>query len=216
MLLRVELLFCLPVSNAVVERLFSMTKRIMTRLRCSLGQIRLNHLIQINLGPSLKEFDAMPAIDIWARKTTRRPNQRERKRYKCRNNQRERKWYKCRNNQRERKRYKCRNNQRERKRYKCRNNQRERKRYKCRNNQRERKRYKCRNNQRERKRYKCRNNQRERKRYKCRNNQRERKRYKCRNKDGIKVEVLIDESLTSSDGENEDDPVTLSELIEIL
>ena len=121
MLLLVELLFCLPVSNAVVERLFSMTKRIMTRLRCSLGQIRLNHLIKISLeGPSLKEFDAMPAIDIWARKTTRHPNQRERKRYKS------------------------------------------------------------------------------------------------RNKDGIKVKVLIDESLATSDGENEDGPATLSELIEIL
>ena len=47
-------------------------------------------------------------------------------------------------------------------------------------------------------------------------NQRERKRYKSRNKDGIKVKVLIYESLTSSDGENEDDPATLSGLIEIL
>ena len=46
-LLLAELLFCLPVSNAAVERLFSMMKRIKTRLRSSMGQIRLSHLIRI-------------------------------------------------------------------------------------------------------------------------------------------------------------------------
>ena len=74
-LLLVELLICLPVSNAVVERLFSMMKRIKTRLRSSMGQIRLNHLIRIQMGGhSLAEFDATAATKLWS-KSTRRPNQ---------------------------------------------------------------------------------------------------------------------------------------------
>ena len=49
-LLLVELLFCLSVSNAVVERQFSMMKRLKTRLRSSIGQFRLCHLIRIKMG----------------------------------------------------------------------------------------------------------------------------------------------------------------------
>ena len=82
-LLLVELLFCLPVLNAVVERLFSVMKRIKTRLRSSMGQIRLSHLIRIKMGGhSLAEFDATAAITLWSTKSTHRPNHCDRKRYK--------------------------------------------------------------------------------------------------------------------------------------
>ena len=46
----------------------------------------MSQLIRISLeGPSVADFDALAAIDLWAMKTIRRPNQRERKRYKSRN-----------------------------------------------------------------------------------------------------------------------------------
>ena len=65
-----ELLFCLPISNAVVERLFSVMKQIKTRWRSSMGQIYLSHLICIKMGgPSLSEFDAMAAIKLWSTKS---------------------------------------------------------------------------------------------------------------------------------------------------
>ena len=79
----IELLFCLPISNAAVERLFSLMKRLKTSIRSSLGQTRLSNIIRIKLhGPSLSEFDPTAAIDRWFKKCTRRMSEQNRKPYK--------------------------------------------------------------------------------------------------------------------------------------
>lgn len=84
-LLLVELLFSIPISNAKVERLFSLMNRVKTDSRASLGENILNNLIRIRMeGPPLEEFDPTPAIQLWAMSATRRPNQRERRHYKPR------------------------------------------------------------------------------------------------------------------------------------
>ena len=84
-LLLVELLFCLPISNAKVERLFSFMKRIKRDSRASLGEVQLNNMIRICVeGATVTDFNPLPAITLWANETTRRPNQRERKAYKPR------------------------------------------------------------------------------------------------------------------------------------
>lgn len=46
-LLLIELLFCIPVSNAKVERLFFLIKRIKTDCRASRGEVYLNNLVRI-------------------------------------------------------------------------------------------------------------------------------------------------------------------------
>ena len=79
----IELLFCLPISNAAVERLFSLMKRLKTSIRSSLGQTRLSNIIRIKLhGPSLSECDPTAAIDRWFKKCTRRMPEQNRKPYK--------------------------------------------------------------------------------------------------------------------------------------
>ena len=86
-LLLVELLFCLPISNAKVERFFSFMNRVKTDVRSSLGENRINSLLRIALeGPSMKEFDANKAIEKWSLGTEnpRRPNQKPCKGYKPR------------------------------------------------------------------------------------------------------------------------------------
>ena len=79
----IELLFCLPILNAAVERLFSLMKRLKTSIRSSLGQTRLSNFIRIKLhGPSLLEFDPTEAIDRWFKKCTRLMSEQNRKPYK--------------------------------------------------------------------------------------------------------------------------------------
>ena len=57
-LLIAELLFCLPISSTVVERLFSLMKRIKTKGRCSLGKVRVSQLLRICLHvPSIEDFE---------------------------------------------------------------------------------------------------------------------------------------------------------------
>ena len=78
LLLLVELLFCFPVSNAKVERLFSLMNRVKTDCRSSLKEQCLNSLIRIGMeGPSCEEFDPTVSIETWAysSQTTRRPHQ---------------------------------------------------------------------------------------------------------------------------------------------
>ena len=76
----IELLFCLPISNTAVERLFSLMKRLKTSIRSSLGQ---SNTIRIKLhGPSLSEFDPTAAIHRWFKKCTRRMSEQNRKPYK--------------------------------------------------------------------------------------------------------------------------------------
>ena len=82
----VELLFVLPVSNAKVERFFSLMNRVKTDTRSSLKQERLSSVLRIcTEGPTTEEFDPLPAMQLWhdgARE--RRPNQSKRKPYKQR------------------------------------------------------------------------------------------------------------------------------------
>ena len=82
-LILVELLFTIPISNAKVERLFSLMKRVKRDSRASLNESTLNSLIRISAeGPSLDEFDPNPAIQLWATSANRRSNQKARKPYK--------------------------------------------------------------------------------------------------------------------------------------
>ena len=84
-LLLVELLFSIPISNAKVERMFSLMNRVKTDSRASLGENTLNNLIRIRMeGPPIEEFDPTPAIQLWAISATRRPNQKGRRHYKPR------------------------------------------------------------------------------------------------------------------------------------
>ena len=81
-LLLVELIMCLPISNAVVERLFSLLKRIKTKQRCSLSNVRTAQLIRVCLeGPPLDQFDATKHVENWWGETRRRIPQGKRKRY---------------------------------------------------------------------------------------------------------------------------------------
>lgn len=82
-LIFVELLFTIPISNAKVERLFSLMKRVKRDSRASLNESTLNSLIRISSeGPALDEFDPNPAIELWATSAIRRSNQKARKPYK--------------------------------------------------------------------------------------------------------------------------------------
>ena len=82
-LLIAELLFCLPISNAKVERLFSFMNRVKTDSRASLGENRLNSLLRIGIeGPKPEAYDVTNAMHLWANATIRRPNQQHRKGYK--------------------------------------------------------------------------------------------------------------------------------------
>ena len=62
-----------PVSNAECERVFSTLKRVKTRLRSTLKNKTLNHLIRIAMeGPELEKFDFDCAVDKWASLRNRR------------------------------------------------------------------------------------------------------------------------------------------------
>ena len=79
----VELLFSLPSSNGIVERIFSQMKVIKTKRRSSLSNEALDDLLAITSEPvPLKEFSPDDAIDLWWKEKVRRPNQKPRKKYK--------------------------------------------------------------------------------------------------------------------------------------
>ena len=85
-LLLVELLFCFPISNAAVERFFSLLNRVKTDGQASLGNTRLNSLLRICMeGPECADFDATKALNLWSNSVLRRPNQSARETYKPRN-----------------------------------------------------------------------------------------------------------------------------------
>lgn len=82
-LLLAELLFSIPISNAKVERLFSLMNRIKTDSRATLGESTLNSLVRISMEcPKFEEYDPTSAIHLWADIATRRPRQKRRKKYK--------------------------------------------------------------------------------------------------------------------------------------
>ena len=69
----VELLFCLPMSNGRVERVFSTMKLIKTDRRSSLSEDRLDHLVRITIdGPPLAQWDATDAVRLWWKSKQRR------------------------------------------------------------------------------------------------------------------------------------------------
>jgi len=79
----VELLFSLPSSNGMVERLFSQMKIAKTKKRSLLSNEALDDLLTISSAQvPLKEFSPEEAIDIWWNDRIRRPNQKSRKPYR--------------------------------------------------------------------------------------------------------------------------------------
>ena len=79
----VELLFSLPASNSVVERVFSQVSVIKTKKRCSLSNESLDDLLTITSAHvPLKDFCPDNAINLWWKEKVRRPNQKPRRPYK--------------------------------------------------------------------------------------------------------------------------------------
>ena len=82
-----ELLFSLPFSTAKVERLFFTLKIIKNERRINLNCSTLNDLLEVNTeGPTLKDFSADAAVDLWWTDCSsgRRVNQKPRKNYRRR------------------------------------------------------------------------------------------------------------------------------------
>lgn len=74
----VELLFCVPVANGHLERVFSQLKLIKTNRRTSITENTLDDLVRINVeGPSLSDWDPTDAMQLWWRDKARRVNQRD-------------------------------------------------------------------------------------------------------------------------------------------
>ena len=68
----VELLFCLPVANGRVERMFSRLRIIKPDSRTSLSKDRLDSLLRISEGPSVDAWQVGRAIKLWWSEKTRR------------------------------------------------------------------------------------------------------------------------------------------------
>ena len=74
----VELLFCLPMSNGHLERVFSQLKLIKVNRRTCLGEDTLDRLIRINVeGPPLSKWDASGALELWQKDKIRRVNRKD-------------------------------------------------------------------------------------------------------------------------------------------
>jgi len=84
-MLLIRLLFCLPVSNATVERFFGSFKRVKTGRRSTLSQQTTEDILMIMTeGPPLEDYDATQAVHLWHSTKSRRLNQKSRKSYKKR------------------------------------------------------------------------------------------------------------------------------------
>ena len=84
LLLLCELLFSLPFTTSRVEQMFSIVKNVKTKRRNCLHISTLCDLLELNIeGPSLSQFSADAAVDLWWTDccTTRRVNQNPRKEY---------------------------------------------------------------------------------------------------------------------------------------
>ena len=69
----IELLFCIPMSNGRVERVFSTVKLIKSDRRSRLSEDTLDHLVRIAVdGPPLAQWDATDAVHLWWRSKQRR------------------------------------------------------------------------------------------------------------------------------------------------
>ncbi|KAK6188187.1 hypothetical protein SNE40_004420 [Patella caerulea] len=91
----IELLYIFPISNAKLERLFSLLKRTTTDTRCSIGEHRLtrltNNLRILAEGPSPSDLDVNCVFDLRRKAKIRRPNQNKRKVYSKRQSNKMRK-----------------------------------------------------------------------------------------------------------------------------
>ena len=67
----VELLFCLPVSNSHLERVFSQLKLVKSERRTCLGEDRLDQLVRISVeAPVLAQWDPSSTVELWWRDKT--------------------------------------------------------------------------------------------------------------------------------------------------
>ena len=74
----VNLLFCLPMANGRVERVFSQLKLIKHNRRTCLKEDTLDHLLRINAdGPSLADWNANRALELWWSDKTCRINRKD-------------------------------------------------------------------------------------------------------------------------------------------
>ena len=81
----IELMFSLPVSNGVVERVFSQMNVIKGKKRSLLDNDTLDDLLSISASNiPLCDFNPNEAIDLWWNDKIRRPNQSARKQYRKR------------------------------------------------------------------------------------------------------------------------------------
>jgi hypothetical protein len=61
----IELLFCLPMANGRLERVFSQLTLIKTNRRTNLGEDSLDYLVRVNVeGLPLSEWDASRAFEL--------------------------------------------------------------------------------------------------------------------------------------------------------
>ena len=72
----IELLFCLPMANGHLKRVFSQLKLVKNTRRTSIREDTLDQVLRINVdGPPVSEWNAAGALDLWLREKTRRINQ---------------------------------------------------------------------------------------------------------------------------------------------
>ena len=68
-------MFTIPISNGHLERCFSHMKILKTNKRSSLGEEKLDGLLQIHFeGPPPNQWSAKSAVQLWWNDKTRRPN----------------------------------------------------------------------------------------------------------------------------------------------
>ena len=69
----VELLFCFPIVNGTLERVFSQLKQFKDDARCSLNESTLDNLLRISVeAPPLSDWCAEGALDLWFKDKKRR------------------------------------------------------------------------------------------------------------------------------------------------
>jgi len=72
-LVLVELLYCFPIANGTLERVFSQMKQIKNDFRCSLNESTLDKLLRISVDtPPLSNWQADGALDLWYRAKVQR------------------------------------------------------------------------------------------------------------------------------------------------
>ena len=77
-LVLVELLYCFPVANGTLERVFSQLKQIKDDFRCSLNESTLDELLRIAVdAPPLSNWHAEGALDLWYKEKARRIDHKE-------------------------------------------------------------------------------------------------------------------------------------------